>query len=364
MHKIQYYTALLSIMLAFSAFGPAVSQAAISNSASVKGSVETKSGLSARCFSFDTDLSFGKRDSVGKGWVHELQVWLAEKGYLSATPTGYFGQLTKEAVRRFQHDAGLPETGYVGALTREAVRKRCSGEVTDKRGVRFAASPFSGVTPLDVSFNAKFAAPVSAADYYVDFGDGTQETLEGVLTACATDDDSCEEDAVREMSVSHTYEKAGAYAAVLHKLYRCPQGSECPALHSFEIASVTVTVLSSEARKDGITVGVQTVRPTYDPDEIVLIKITATNTTNKAKTLTWQSGCQTAYKIDDAFDSEDEIACTQSLTSRRIPAHSSRTWKIKHTPDLYELSEGTHTITGTVIGYGSATTTVEIKETD
>lgn len=65
-------------------------------------------------------LSFGDRSAA----VTQLQRDLGGLGYLG-TVTGYYGPLTREAVRRFQRDHGIPTTGNVGPLTRAAlVRER------------------------------------------------------------------------------------------------------------------------------------------------------------------------------------------------------------------------------------------------
>ncbi len=51
--------------------------------------------------------------------VTELQTLLVQWGYLTATPTGYFGNLTNAAVKRFQAASSIsPVSGLVGPLTR------------------------------------------------------------------------------------------------------------------------------------------------------------------------------------------------------------------------------------------------------
>jgi len=66
---------------------------------------------------FANDLSFG---STGDDVV-ALQTYLETKGYLvmpEGVAKGYFGGRTREAVRKFQSDNGLPMVGRVGPLTR------------------------------------------------------------------------------------------------------------------------------------------------------------------------------------------------------------------------------------------------------
>ena len=65
-------------------------------------------------FKFSLDLSLG---STGDEVLH-LQQLLNSLGYLSVAPTGYFGQLTKSAVIKYQIDHRLQGVGQVGPLTR------------------------------------------------------------------------------------------------------------------------------------------------------------------------------------------------------------------------------------------------------
>lgn len=53
-----------------------------------------------------------------------LQNMLSRAGYLYATPNGYFGQGTKQAVKQFQIANGISATGMVGESTRNAVNER------------------------------------------------------------------------------------------------------------------------------------------------------------------------------------------------------------------------------------------------
>ncbi len=61
------------------------------------------------------------------GSVLLLQNFLAGRGYLKATPNGYFGPATAAAVQLYQRSVGLPQTGNVLTLTRAALAKEvCS----------------------------------------------------------------------------------------------------------------------------------------------------------------------------------------------------------------------------------------------
>ena len=50
-------------------------------------------------------------------WVQQLQQRLKALNYFGGNPTGYFGQVTRNAVVRFQQDNRLPITGAVDAVT-------------------------------------------------------------------------------------------------------------------------------------------------------------------------------------------------------------------------------------------------------
>ncbi|MGA2842233.1 MAG: peptidoglycan-binding domain-containing protein [Steroidobacteraceae bacterium] len=63
---------------------------------------------------FTQELAQG---SIGSE-VTALQQILNQEGYLSVSPTGYFGPLTEAAVTAFQTANGLEAVGEVGPLTR------------------------------------------------------------------------------------------------------------------------------------------------------------------------------------------------------------------------------------------------------
>ncbi len=85
--------------------------------------------------------------------VYVLQNMLSKAGYLYATPNGYFGQGTKQAVMKFQRDNNISMTGQVGESTRNAVNERlCDSDV---RGDMYSYNEYSyygyssGITYVD-----------------------------------------------------------------------------------------------------------------------------------------------------------------------------------------------------------------------
>lgn len=78
------------------------------------------------CSALYRNLSLGLRGDD----VFALQEFLQAQGYFYATPTGYYGRLTAQAVARWQAANGIPAVGAVGPLTRERIRIWCGAIVT------------------------------------------------------------------------------------------------------------------------------------------------------------------------------------------------------------------------------------------
>jgi len=57
--------------------------------------------------------------------VHDLQEFLHEEGFLSASSTGFFGAMTQAALQKWQGAQGLDSVGIVGPQTRDRIRARC-----------------------------------------------------------------------------------------------------------------------------------------------------------------------------------------------------------------------------------------------
>jgi len=82
--------------------------------------VETRAALNKNTqteYTFTRSLSEG---STGEE-VTRLQTFLQTLGHFTATPTGYFGPVTKEAVVSFQKAEGIDPVGIVGPQTRAAL---------------------------------------------------------------------------------------------------------------------------------------------------------------------------------------------------------------------------------------------------
>ena len=81
-----------------------------------------------------SDLTVG---SNGDG-VTALQSFLVSKGYLmmpAGVSMGHFGNLTRDAVKKYQMSVGISATGYFGPLTRAAYAKMAMSSMNTQVGV-------------------------------------------------------------------------------------------------------------------------------------------------------------------------------------------------------------------------------------
>jgi murein DD-endopeptidase MepM/ murein hydrolase activator NlpD len=97
--------------------------------------------------------------------VTTLQTWLTDLGY-PVPETGYFGPMTKHAVRRFQRANDLlPASGTVGRLTAAALLSAVN-KLTKASGIALTATPTTGLTfPL-----RPFSRVLPSKDWTLDQG--------------------------------------------------------------------------------------------------------------------------------------------------------------------------------------------------
>lgn len=60
--------------------------------------------------------------------VHALQEFLQSENVLTATPTGFFGPMTREALKKWQVGQGISPAGVAGPKTTERLRTWCNTE--------------------------------------------------------------------------------------------------------------------------------------------------------------------------------------------------------------------------------------------
>jgi peptidoglycan hydrolase-like protein with peptidoglycan-binding domain len=83
----------------------------------------TGTSTSSICMSIPTrTLSVGAQGED----VTNLQQYLSDQGFLSASATGYFGSITSNAVARWQSAQGISAAGSFGPLSRERIKIWCN----------------------------------------------------------------------------------------------------------------------------------------------------------------------------------------------------------------------------------------------
>jgi hypothetical protein len=92
--------------------------------------------------SLDFNLKYGQKNDQ----VNELQEFLYDKGFLTVSPTSFFGVLTLKAVKEYQLSQGLPNTGFVGQMTRSAINKELAVDVASSTEAEIAETGTS--TPI------------------------------------------------------------------------------------------------------------------------------------------------------------------------------------------------------------------------
>lgn len=108
--------AILDLLKSFSADQSVIDS--VSASLHGQASSGTSAGAATSGFVFTQTLTLGSSGNE----VTELQRILIAGGFLHiASPSGYFGQLTQEAVKAYQAAHNLPAVGIVGPLTRAAL---------------------------------------------------------------------------------------------------------------------------------------------------------------------------------------------------------------------------------------------------
>lgn len=91
----------------------------------IKGVVLLREALSKLSFFFNNELKFGAENPIEDVKALQIGLFLEECLYDPEWPTreliqkfgGYFGENTREAVKKFQKKYGIPQTGVVGPIT-------------------------------------------------------------------------------------------------------------------------------------------------------------------------------------------------------------------------------------------------------
>jgi peptidoglycan hydrolase-like protein with peptidoglycan-binding domain len=185
------------------------------------------------CYLLTRNLGQGAQGDDVRG----LQEFLRENKFLAVEPTGYFGQITAEAVRKWQANEGVSAVGAFGPMSRERLKIWCGGNQNQER---FSASPTRGDAPLTVTFDSYISGfRVPSVYYTIDFGDGNSERT----ADCPAPADACTGPGENK----HTYSHNGTYTATLNKITDpCPPVGDGPrclaAIQSEVVAKQQITV--------------------------------------------------------------------------------------------------------------------------
>lgn len=94
--------------------------------------------------------------------VLSLQNFLFEKGYLKATPNGYYGAGTFAAVKAYQKSLGLEQVGNVGPGTRAAIKKASCGSTASQTLTTPGTASSSSQKPTAPTISSALAAVESS----------------------------------------------------------------------------------------------------------------------------------------------------------------------------------------------------------
>lgn len=134
------------------------------------------------CISINKNLQIGNYDNKDKP-VTQLQKFLYLNGYLKTNPTGYFGPLTRSAVKSFQLKEGLPSTGYVGEMTRLKIKNSSCAKILHKEIIENEKQEKLTATTTPIKISEKISLPYSSSnfqDWIIGWGEistSTPETL-------------------------------------------------------------------------------------------------------------------------------------------------------------------------------------------
>lgn len=96
--------------------------------------------------------------------VFKLQQFLYDKGYLSASPTGFFGVATLRAVNQFQADYKISPTGSIGPKTRSKIQElSCKINVLSTGGI--IPIPMLGISANEDTVTTVVATPSIQVSY-------------------------------------------------------------------------------------------------------------------------------------------------------------------------------------------------------
>lgn len=128
MKRIAAALVLVSILLIFGIYAPTASGQQ-NNAASIQALLNQINELNKKIAELQnqkqatvTQLAQTLKEGDRGDLVEELQAFLAAEGHFKHRITGYFGPLTRDAVKEFQKGKGIPALGKVGPQTMAAIQ--------------------------------------------------------------------------------------------------------------------------------------------------------------------------------------------------------------------------------------------------
>ncbi len=354
MKKSLIFSLVMAFVVSGVFFNASATHAQVQSSVSLAQPIPENSNGIGQCVRLTRYLGHGSRASE----VSMLQQFLFENNYLSVTPTGYFGALTRAAVIKFQRENGIAQTGTVGPLTRAKFAViscknpewyiNVTSPTKDAQWTRGSIQTISWDSKLPPSF-AAYQYTVSLVPLRGGCPVGVFCAMNLMMVRPYTIIESTLGNSI-SWRVGDTSETDRTVPAGDYTLQVCVTGGDRCA------TSGTFSIVENKA----VTYSVTTDKSVYNQGENISIRITATNITSLPQTLQFNNGCQTTYTIG-TFDYMKDRACTMMLGSLVLPGYGSYTWTMSHDLMLNKLPSGTYNLQAGVIGYNSATTSVTIQ---
>lgn len=120
----------------------------------------------AQTTTFSRNLGVGSKGDD----VKALQQLLMDKGYMSGTATNYFGNKTREALKKYQKDNGLEAIGRVGPRTLQKLNEERVGVTSDlgnSKKISDSQQNNVAVQSDADSCSSAFVSPVGGETWYV-----------------------------------------------------------------------------------------------------------------------------------------------------------------------------------------------------
>ncbi len=125
---------------------------------------EKATAQAVSCVALRNSLRVGSSDAGTNVEVTKLQKFLQSKGYMTISPTGYFGTVTSKAVKSFQSNENIPALGIVGPATRARIYAITCVPVVNEQPVVTPPSP-TPIPPAETPVTTKtFKLPYTSSD--------------------------------------------------------------------------------------------------------------------------------------------------------------------------------------------------------